>query len=113
MLREMGVRLDGLKFRDTMIDAFLLQTEPQGLKPLSYRHNGMTMHDFSDVAGPYQKEMTIKYIEKALELDVVIQTIVEKVKKAKKPRVKKSKENGQTDTSQASPVDPEGCDIPF
>ena len=46
-----GLDLDaeGIPFHDTMIMAYLLGIEPQGLKPLAYRHAGMRQDDYSDV----------------------------------------------------------------
>jgi uracil-DNA glycosylase family 4 len=51
ILRELGCDLDeaGVPFDDTMIMAYLLGLEPQGLKPLAYRHAGMQQDDYSDV----------------------------------------------------------------
>lgn len=37
------------KLRDTMIAAYLLGLEPQGLKPLAYRHAGMLMQEYSEL----------------------------------------------------------------
>lgn len=39
----------GLRLDDTMVMAYLLGIEPQGLKALSYRHAGMEMHEYSDI----------------------------------------------------------------
>lgn len=53
ILREMGVDLaayPGLECRDTMVMAYLLGLEPQGLKPLAYRHCGMSMREYLDLA---------------------------------------------------------------
>lgn len=51
VLREMGLDLDEIdaEYDDTMIMAYLLGIEPQGLKPLAYRHAGATHDDYSDV----------------------------------------------------------------
>ena len=109
MLREMGVNLDGLNFRDTMIMAFLLQIEPQGLKPLSFRHSGMLMKDFHEVAGPYQKAAAIAYLEKALELDFIAEGLKVPEKKPKPRKKKKSESDGEKNPIQETPDDPAGC----
>jgi uracil-DNA glycosylase family 4 len=51
VLREMGLDLDTLDiaYDDTMVMAYLLGLEPQGLKPLAYRHCGALHTDYSDV----------------------------------------------------------------
>ncbi len=51
VLREMGCDLDamGIEFDDTMVMAYLLGIEPQGLKPLAYRHAGAKHDDYSDI----------------------------------------------------------------
>lgn len=51
VLRGMGIDLDALSvpFDDTIVMAYLLGIEPQGLKPLAYRHAGATHDDYSDI----------------------------------------------------------------
>lgn len=49
VLRAMGLTFDDDKLHDTMIQSYLLGLEPQGLKPLAYRHMGMIQSDFSDI----------------------------------------------------------------
>lgn len=51
VLREMGLDLDDLDiaYDDTMVMAYLLGLEPQGLKPLAYRWCGAQHTDYSDV----------------------------------------------------------------
>lgn len=49
VLRAMGVEVPAGKLRDTMIAAYLLGLEPQGLKPLAYRHAGMRMQEYSEL----------------------------------------------------------------
>lgn len=51
ILREMGIDLVemGIPFTDTMCAAYALGLEPQGLKPLGFRHCGMRMSDYSDL----------------------------------------------------------------
>lgn len=49
--RALGADLDemGLRVDDTMIMAYLLGLEPQGLKPLCYRHAGMEMQEYAEI----------------------------------------------------------------
>ena len=64
VLREMDV--EPVFITDTMIMAYLLQDEPQGLKPLAYRHAGMRMRSYLDVVGPKDRELTLAYLEEAV-----------------------------------------------
>lgn len=64
ILDVLGVHLD--KFTDTMIMAYLLQVEPQGLKPLSYRHSGMIMSAYEDVVQPYAQKVYKEYFMKVI-----------------------------------------------
>lgn len=51
ILREMGIDLVemGVPLADTMVAAYFLGLEPQGLKALCYRHCGMVMGDYLDL----------------------------------------------------------------
>lgn len=49
ILREMGIALGFGQFEDTMIAAYLLGVEPQGLKPLAYRYAGMQQDAYDDI----------------------------------------------------------------
>jgi hypothetical protein len=51
MLRAMGIQVKDDQFDDTMILAYLLCVEPQGLKALAKRHCGMDMQSYDDVIG--------------------------------------------------------------
>lgn len=53
------------KFVDTMIMAYLLQTEPQGLKPLTFRHLRVKMDEYTDIVNPRTQDMAIDYILRA------------------------------------------------
>lgn len=57
------------KYACTMQMAYLLQSEPQGLKPLAYRHTGMSMQSFTDVTAPYTRLKALKYLATAVELE--------------------------------------------
>lgn len=53
ILREMGVVIRDEQIEDTMVRAYLLRTEPQGLKPLALRHLQLKMNTYEDVTQPY------------------------------------------------------------
>jgi len=58
VLEAMGVpHPERTPFRDTMELAYLKQTEPQGLKDMSYRHWGVRMKTYEDVVMPYYNEV--------------------------------------------------------
>lgn len=54
---------------DTMVIAYLLQNEPQGLKPLAFRHCGMTMNTYTETVGQAQYQMAMDYLELVLALE--------------------------------------------
>lgn len=47
---------------DTMVMAYLLQNEPQGLKPLAFRHCGMEMKSYSEMVGEATREKAMDYL---------------------------------------------------
>lgn len=51
ILRALGIDLHAMGFevRDTMVMAYLLGLEPQGLKALGWRHCGVKMRDYTDL----------------------------------------------------------------
>ena len=61
LLADMGIRPK--KFTDTMVMAYLLQYEPQGLKALSYRHFRMKMQSFKSMMTPSQELRAVKYLK--------------------------------------------------
>jgi uracil-DNA glycosylase family 4 len=67
-LKSMGVDLlaMGLEIRDTMIELFLLQTEPQGLKESALRLCGMEMREYEDVVGPVAERFATEYLSTAI-----------------------------------------------
>jgi uracil-DNA glycosylase family 4 len=69
VLKAMGIDLlaMGLTIRDTMIEAFLTQTNPQGLKPLAERLAGMAMRTYEDVVGPVAERFAKDYLLHAIE----------------------------------------------
>ena len=52
---------------DTMIMAYLLQAEPQGLKPLAFRHCGMEMMSYEDMIAEAGTQKSIDYLEEILK----------------------------------------------
>lgn len=67
VLRAMGINIAGTiddqGFIDTMVMAYHLCDEPQGLKSLAYRHAGMKMRDYSQVVQPAQNALSRDYLE--------------------------------------------------
>ena len=60
MMRALGLPTD-LSFDDTMVMAYLLQLEPQGLKALGARHCGMRMRDYMDLLGDAGQQLALDY----------------------------------------------------
>lgn len=54
------------KVMDTMVMAYVLQDEPQGLKTLAYRHCGMQMSSFQDLVRPAQQFRSAKYLRQVV-----------------------------------------------
>lgn len=50
-------------YTDTMIMAYLLGNEHQGLKDLAYKHFGIEMHEYKDVVLPSTQRRARKYLE--------------------------------------------------
>ena len=67
VLAAMGIR--PRKVADTMIAAYLLQDEPQGLKPLAFRHCGMEMDSYPEMVGETTRKKAIAYLEKVMEME--------------------------------------------
>lgn len=55
----------GLPWRDTMIESFLSQRHPQGLKALATRLCGMEMQTYEEVVGPVAERFAREYIQRA------------------------------------------------
>jgi uracil-DNA glycosylase family 4 len=68
-LRKMGIVVPPHRLRDSMVAAYHLQTEPQGLKPLARRWAGMQMSSYQDQIEPYEKQKAHDYIIKAAAID--------------------------------------------
>lgn len=65
VLRSLNHTILDDQFRDTMVWAYLLGTEPQGLKDLAYRYNGMEMMSYDEVIGEADKNLALAYLEGA------------------------------------------------
>lgn len=61
---EVDVHIPVKWLDDTMIRAYHLQNQPQGLKALAYRLCGMYMEEFMDVVMPYSVDVMMDYILK-------------------------------------------------
>lgn len=68
ILKVLGIDLLawGLTVRDTMIESFLTQVHPRGLKPLAERLLGVQMRSYEDVVEPTENRFVTEYIERAL-----------------------------------------------
>jgi uracil-DNA glycosylase family 4 len=66
ILRKMGIKIP--KFDDTMIMAYLLQSEPQGLKPLAFRHCGMEMEKYEEVVNKKDHDKGMTYLRNILAI---------------------------------------------
>ena len=62
MLDVLQMELQPLLVGDTMLMAYLLQIEPQGLKAGCLRHCNMRMQDYSDIVGDKANELTRDYL---------------------------------------------------
>lgn len=61
VLAAMGIIVETCT--DTMVMAYLLGTEPQGLKALAARHCGMKMRSYEEVVGAARAEVARRYLE--------------------------------------------------
>lgn len=67
VLAKMGIH--PAKIADTMVMAYLLQDEPQGLKPLAKRHLGMDMSSYTEMVEEATHTKALAYLERVLEWD--------------------------------------------
>lgn len=63
ILRELGI--EGFAFDDTMVMAFLLGLEPQGLKQLVYRYRGILRESYEEVIGPASNKIALDWLREA------------------------------------------------
>lgn len=83
VLREMGIDLDaipGCEYRDTMVMAYLLGLEPQALKSLAYRHCGMSMREYLDLASVSEERIARTWL---LQVYDALPVAPPKIKKSK------------------------------
>lgn len=69
VMRAMDIELPDGSYLDSMMMAYLLGREPQGLKPLAYRHENVKMSSYEDLVRPYAFANGLKYLEAAASLD--------------------------------------------
>jgi len=62
VFRALGIDVRKITFHDTMIMAYNLQLEPQGLKPLCVRHANMAMQSYDDVMGDADTRIAIDWL---------------------------------------------------
>lgn len=67
VFRALGIDTTELQFDDTMIMAYNLQLEPQGLKPLCARWCGMKMQHYDEVMGNTSLRLAQDWLMMALE----------------------------------------------
>ena len=65
VLRALGIDLPPGSFIDTMVIAYQLCLEPQGLKPLAYRHAGMLMSSYEELVNPANLRLAEDYVRLA------------------------------------------------
>lgn len=63
VLRELGIPLPDGSFVDTMVLAYHLCIEPQGLKPLAYRHAGMEMESYDEQVSDARDKIALEYYQ--------------------------------------------------
>lgn len=63
VLRELGIPIPDGSFTDTMALAYHLCVEPQGLKPLAFRHAGMEMESYDEQVQEAQDKIAVEYYE--------------------------------------------------
>lgn len=62
VLRAMGSPVADGQFTDTMVLAYLLCLEPQGLKALAYRHAGMEMASYDEIIRDADRVKAMEYL---------------------------------------------------
>lgn len=61
VLRELGIPLPDGSYTDTMVLAYHLCIEPQGLKDLAFRHCGMVMESYDEQVADAQDKIALEY----------------------------------------------------
>lgn len=65
VLEAMGIQVGDNEFDDTMIKAYLLCVEPQGLKQLAYRHCSMEMSSYEELIHEADQEHAVDFLVRA------------------------------------------------
>lgn len=66
ILAEMGIQIPIGKTVDTMVMAYILCLEPQGLKPLARRHCGMAMQSYPEIVREADRRIAREYLERVV-----------------------------------------------
>jgi uracil-DNA glycosylase family 4 len=72
VFRALGIDTRFITFDDTMIAAYNLQLEPQGLKPLCVRHCGMAMQSYDEILGDANDRLALDWLFGVMELEEVL-----------------------------------------
>jgi len=67
VLNKLGIH--PARVHDTMIMAYLLQTEPMGLKPLAFRLWGMKMREYEEMVALVSADLAEEYLKHVLDFD--------------------------------------------
>lgn len=67
VLRSMGIEVKDGTYDDTMVMAYELGVEPQGLKSLGWRHHGMDMMEYSEITREASERHAREYVGKVIE----------------------------------------------
>lgn len=71
MCRCLGADTDRLVFDDTMVMAYLLQLEPQGLKQGALRYCNMRMQKYDEIIGDTANELALEYVTWLHDIETV------------------------------------------
>ena len=67
VLHKLGIH--PARYTDTMTMAYLLQTEPLGLKPLAFRHFGVQMREYKELVVESTRQRLLAYLQTAAAID--------------------------------------------
>lgn len=69
ILEELNIPIPDGRFVDTMVLAYLLCLEPQGLKALAYRHAGMKMSEYKEIIAEPSQMLAVEWMYDAMRYD--------------------------------------------
>lgn len=69
VLRQMGFEVRDDQFTDTMVLAYHLCVEPQGLKDLAYRYAAMDMESYQDIIREPGRRKAVEYLQRVASMD--------------------------------------------